>query len=813
MRAYIKHTLCLAIALIIFLSSMATTPGSISGTIKEAQSGKLVAFANIYLSDSLGKPLSQTYSDIDGQFLLSSSKKALTLKVMMVGFKPFSMPYSEAISSNKLVISLEPSDLLKEVQVSAEKPRMEVIGDKLVMNVEKLAVAEGGNATDLLKIAPSITVDIDGNVAYRGDKNVKILIDGRPASRKGGKVSDVLQNLSSADIEKIEIISNPSAKYAASGSSGIINIVLKKDKRPGFTGSIGGDINQVGMPSGMASLHFSNKWLSVEAGYSVCYRKSFEGQDVSTKSFSADTTVFQEIVQRGFNKSHSNNPHIGISANLSEHDQIELNGWLSNFGMSNEKRRVTLFNDPSVAPNLFSNNSSSFLFEGTWYGSELGYTHEFKNEGEQLMISGSFSRGNSHTLSYAREVYSTLDGTNPGPSNYNRKVNNKGFDDSYNAMVSYTHPFKNKSELEVGYDFLYASSKNLNSKFLYDSVASDYAIPNGSSNAYNFHQAIHSAYMSYRGEAKKFGYEFGLRMEATDQKGFLLSNNSTYAQRYISFFPTIHLNKKMKEGEMFRFSYSRRIHRPEWWELLPVSDNANARYQWKGNPELRPEITNAFELAYNKTYKKGFINAAIYYRLTEQVFSWMQQIDSRGVVTESEQNLATSHALGAEFSMTYNLSKWASATGSVNGRYESLQDPHIGRYAHYQYWAAGGNLMLNFTPYKWWTIQALYDLQPGSPNLQGFTHYEQLFDVASRWKVLKDRLIITAKVGDLFNTARDYMLLKGPGYSSTTYSKGQSRFFTLGITYRFGFNRKAENNNDDNILQPGGHSGGGGGRR
>jgi outer membrane receptor protein involved in Fe transport len=813
MEAYIKKLLLLLLGIILLIPATAAEPAGISGKIKESGSNKAIAFANVYLADSSGKALSQTYSNEDGTFTLTNSKKAVTLKVVMVGFKPFSMNYSQVLSTPALNISLEAMDMLKEVKVTAEKPRMEVVGDKLVMNVEKLAVTEGGNATDVLKIAPSITVDIDGNVSYRGDKNVKILIDGRPASRKGGKVSDVLQNLSAADIEKIEIISNPSAKYAASGSSGIINIVLKKDKRPGFTGTVGGDINQVGMPSGMASLHFSNKWLTVEAGYSVRYRKSFEGQDVATKSFSPDTSVYQEIVQRGFNKSHSNNPHIGLSANLSEHDQIELNGWLSNFGMSNEKHRVTLFNDPTVAPNLFSNNSSSFLFEGTWYGSELGYTHEFKTEGEQLMITGAFSRGNSHTLSYAKEVYSTLDHTNPGPANYNRKVNNKGFDDSYNANITYTHPFKNKTEIEVGYDFMYASSKNTNAKFFYDTSASDYTKPNGAANAYNYHQGIHSVFASYRGEAKGFGYEFGLRMEATDQKGYLLSNNTSYAQRYFSFFPTIHLNKKMKEGEMFRFSYSRRIHRPEWWELLPVSDDANARYQWKGNPELRPEITNAFELAYNKTYKKGFINTAIYYRLTEQVFSWMQQIDSRGVVTESEQNLATSHAIGAEYSMTYNFNKWASATGSVNARYESLQDPHIGRYAHYQYWAAGGNLMLNFTPYKWWTIQALYDLEPGSPNLQGFTHYEQMFDMASRWKVLKDRLIITAKVSDLFNTGRDYMLLKGPGYSSTTYSKGQTRFFTLGITYRFGFNRKAENNNDDNILQPGEHGGGGGGRR
>jgi outer membrane receptor protein involved in Fe transport len=737
---------------------------------------------------------------------------------------------------------------LAEVTVSASKPLIQLGVDKKIYNVERDISAQGGSGLDVMKNIPSVAVDIDGNVTLRNSTPV-IFVDGLPTTL-------TLDQIPADAIESVEIITNPGAKYDASGgTSGILNIILKKNRKAGYNGNIRTGIDQRGKFNLGGDLNVKQGKVNVFGSINFNERKSITSPDITTRS-SFFTNPNTNLSQYDYNvsKGYFEFGRFGLDYFLDNRNTISASGTIVHGKFSpfiNSDIYVDTLNagNTSSYTNRVSNTSAIFNNKNGM----LSFKHTFPRSGEELTANANYSYGsNSNSNFITSNIYDQKGGTIIAPA-YNQQQIGSGTNQSITAQTDFTNPLSEKSKIEAG---ARVSGRNVNSLSNLSFVEANGAvIPLPlSSSVYSYQDRVYAAYGTYSNAIKDFGFVLGLRAESSKYDGtsnFSVNDNGsgtkdtigTFSNKYpISLFPSVFLSQKIGSNNDITLNYTRRIDRPNFFQLFPFTDYSDSTNISRGNPNLKPQFTNSFELAYQLTLpKNNTLIASVYYKHTTNLITRTSVSDINpnngdSILVNTFINAQSAFVGGFEMIGRNSIAKWWDVTTSLNiftskinvidtGSVNKAIDSIGKTYA----WFAKINNTFKIT--KKLTLQITGDytsktvLPPGgssgtssntggrgfgstvSGSAQGYTKPSGGVDASIKYEFLKNKAAsFTLSCGDIFRTRVSDVYTMSPGqFNQEVYRKRDPQFFRLQFNYRFGkfdaslFKRKNIKGDIDNM--------------
>lgn len=677
------------------------------------------------------------------------------------------------------------TELLKEFEIVKEKSIIETKIDKKVYNVSKDIGNEGKTGLEMLENMPSIDVDEEDNISLRGDNSVRILLNGRPTAMN---LSDLLKQLPASAIEKVEVITNPSAKYNPEGMSGIINIVLKKEDAAGFNGSINTayTFSILNSTRGGLSLNFRKNKINVYTNLGVYKGGHFySGKTQRYYSF-ADTSYAQTMIDDGgfnsFNLWYSGG--IDYFINAKNTIFLEGSGWMGNgdnYDDNNydfyDNTEVLAYSSKRYANGVSDNNGNSI---------STGWQKTFNKDDHTLDLTLNYSTDKSNKDREITETF-TANGSTilPPDSLQNTYENETGYD--FDSRIDYVLPFNDSTKVELGLrmslnesstDFQSTSYKTNLNTFLNDSNIS---------NIFEYKQQVDAFYITFSKQYQKLGVKLASRIENTTVKGVLINTNETFTNNYFSIFPTIHFSYKIKEANELLLSYSRRINRPRSWHVNPFASYSDPYNLRQGNPAILPEFIDVIELSYLKYWKKFNINPAIYYRKVNDKIQRVTYLNSENVLVSTRDNIAEADIIGGEFNIGYNPYKWWRMRSSFDYFTEKVSNPNtIGNVNTVtERWSF--HFSSTQTIKKQWMAQLTLKYRGKSASYQGTRYPRYGVNVSISKSMLNKKARLTVGVRDLFNTNRFKYESNDLGNSSfTTDRRWQSQSLTVSFNYAFG---------------------------
>jgi outer membrane receptor protein involved in Fe transport len=796
--------------------------GKIRGKIIEEQTNETVPFATAMVLDRKTKAMVRSVqSDIDGNFIITNLPKGVfTFKVSFLGLQTMVRDSvsitDQIIDINFGSIKMKPSkgNTLNEVTISAPKPTMQLGIDKKIFSVDQSLVSEGGSAADLLQNVPSVQTDMDGNVSLRGSSGVRVLIDGKPSLIAGGNIAQILQSIPASSIESVELVTNPSAKYDAEGQSGIINIVLKRNKKLGFNGSVALTAGSRENYNANTSLSFQNKRINLYGNYSYRYGNRIGGgyNNISYLNPIAGSLAIanQTNESKDLNKGH--NLKAGLDYFLTEKSVVSFTSGL-NLRNGDEKEFLNI-NQLYANGNPFSlsNRTNIEQQEGTNYDLNLDFSQKFNRPKEELTTNIGFSEGRNDNY----QVYNTNNyNTNGVASNIIdiQRTTRDGLNRNYNIQLDYTRPFGEFGKIEAGYRSQIRISENSTFADQLNAINNGYDFNYALSNNFNSKDQVHAAYFNYQNQVKNFGYQIGLRAEDaklnTTMGAYDINSKIGFTPGKVAYsriYPSVFLTQKFKGDQQVQLSYSRRVNRPRGWDTNPFLDVSNPLNYQQGNPNLQPEDVHAFELSYSKFWKSFSLISSAYVRQTNDVIQRIRtEPDANGVTITTPQNLTKSINSGLELIGKFDVSKKWNFTANVN-LYQSkiVGVPAFGIVENSGF-SYNANLTNNFTLPYGVTLQLKGDYRAKEVMAQGTRNAMFVMDGGAKYDFPNKKSSLSLNVRDVFGTRKWAMTTVGRT-SIVDFSRYmQGTMANLTFSYRFGkndFSFKKTKKNDEQNSRP-----------
>lgn len=781
--------------------------GFIIGTVIDNGNDLPLEFATLSLYDAKKDEIvGGGITDIDGKFKIDAKPGLYYIKIEFISYSVLKIesilvkPGGEAIDLGRLKLEID-GETLDEVVISEERSQVQLSLDKKVFNVGKDLTNKGGTAEDILNNVPSVEVDLEGGVTLRGSGGVRILIDGKPSMMVGEGNTNGLRNLPSSMIEKVEVITNPSARYEAEGMSGIINIVLKKDKKKGFNGSF--DFSG-GLPvtAGAAfNLNYRTKKLNLFTSLGVRQRTSPGGGFSNQESRFIDGTSDIYNSTRSFNRG-------GVSSNISlgmdyffDEKNIITSAFSFRRSLENNNNLTQYEDFEGSLANLVSTTDRFDDEKENEFDTEYALTYEkkLKGKGHNLLADLRFQDNTEIESSDYREVYMDGLGNPLGTDDFLQRSGNNEGERRLNMKVDYTKPLANKGKLESG---LQSSYRLIRNDYLVENFDMlDWVRQAGLSNEFNYDEFINAAYGIYGKEYSRWSYQLGVRAEHSRVVTELQQSDEPANDRsYLNLFPSAHVSFNVNEKNAFQVSYSRRIRRPRFWDLNPFFTFSDPRNLFSGNPNLNPEFSDSYEVGYIKYFEKGSLTSSIYYRHTTDVIQRVREVDANGITNLMPQNLSSQDNFGFEFTGAYRFTKWWNLNGNLN-LFRSITDGgNLGEdFAAdtYSYFSRLNN-KLTFSK----TLEAQVSVRYSGPRVgvQGRSKASGGIDVGIGKEFPKKKISLTLNVRDIFNTNRrqstsEFDLFDDAGsFYGTYYSESQfrwrSRSAVLSLNYRINQEKK-----------------------
>jgi len=718
----------------------------------------------------------------------------------------------------------EDAKTLEQVTVTASKPLIQMGVDRKIYNVEKDISAQGGTAVDVMKNVPSVQVDIDGNVTLR-NSSPTIFVDGRPTTL-------TLDQIPADAIQSVEIITNPGAKYDASGgTSGILNIVLKKNRKAGYNGNVRAGIDQRGKLNLGGDINVKQGKVNVFANAHFGQRKSISTG--ITDRFTFDKQPYDSLHQSDYNV---NNGYFvfgrfGMDYFLDNRNTLSISGNIVH-GHFEPTTTSDLFVDtllPSGTAYSYTQRLSSSTGNFKNHGGMLSYKHNFPKAGEELTADINYSKGTNDNLNYVNSnIYNVKDG--PLSSTYNQRQTGDGDNEYFTAQTDFAKPFNEKSKLETGARIAIRNNTSLNNIDILGGDEKYHNQPLLSSN-YKFRDRVFAGYVTYSNAIKDFTYQLGLRGESSDYNGsqnYTVKNQSgltdtigNYSNNYpINFFPSVFLTQKLGGDQDLSFNYTRRIDRPNFFQLFPFTDYSDSLNLSRGNPALKPQFTNSFEMAYSKTYAgNSSFMASVYYKsttdlLTRYQFKGLNPLNDSTVIISTFVNAKSSFVGGLELIGRNSITKWWDITSSINIFTSKINTIDTGAFAVPtvgQTYSWFGKLNNTFKLPKNFTLQLTGDftsktvLPPGgsassggggggrgfgptvSGSAQGYSRPTGGVDAALKFEFMKNKAAsLTLSVNDIFRTRVYDVYTASPFFTQEANRRRDPQFFRLQFNWRFG---------------------------
>ncbi len=586
---------------------------------------------------------------------------------------------------------------LKTVTVTASKPTLKMDIDKKVYNVEKDIVNAGGTALDVMKNVPSVNVDIDGNVTLR-NSTPQIYIEGRPTTL-------TLDQIPADAIESVEVITNPSAKYDASGGgSGILNIILKKNRKAGYNGNVRAGVDKYGAVNGGGDFNVRQGKFNVGASAFVNENKGRTTGATDRTNFGDTATSIHQT-----NNDRNNGAFIfgrlGIDYFMTNRTSFSLAGIRVHGEFKPTQLLSTttdsLFNTGTQSSYSERNTNTNREFNAS--GLQFGFKHLFPKEGETLTVDlNYFSGKNTNNSLYNTNYFSDGAGSDI-IGNSQQKTIGVGDNQFLTVQTDYVKPISTKTKLEAGLRLQQQKLTNITDNYFLDSTGTNFELSDAASINYKNTNNIYAGYVSVTSAIKNFGYQLGLRAERSDYSGDLISTKQYFSNSYpISLFPSVFLSQKLNGNQELQLSYTRRINRPNFFQLIPYTDYSDSLNITRGNPNLVPEFTNSFEFSYLKTLPhNNTILASVYYKqttnlITRYLDTSVNELTGKQDIINTYVNANSSYTIGAELTTVMNLAKWWDMTANINVYNSKINTDNVSGSSQAALWSWFGKLNNNF---------------------------------------------------------------------------------------------------------------------
>lgn len=760
---------------------------TVKGTAK-TQQNEAVSFATISLHNAIDSTLFKAdIADENGGFKISGVVKGkYFIKISAVGFRAFASPIFEVVDTdiefNPFVLTAD-TQQLKEVKVVASKPLIEVKEDRVIFNVESSISSTGTNALELMRKSPGVQVDKDENILVKGKTGVRIYIDGRPSPMSGRDLASTLKSMNSADIEAIEIITNPSAKYDAAGDLGIINIRLKKNRKLGTNGniSLGGLFGISPKYNSSLSLNHRDKKVNLFGTYSynqgAWHNRTLDDQILNN--------IMYNKTWRGLWRDTSSNLKAGADYFINTKNTIgfNLNARMSNHNGGGESetligRRYAIVPDSAI---LYSQTSNPEKNKNLNFNLNYRYAD---TTGHELNFDVDYGVFNSRGISYQPNRYTFVNSDRPSfERNYVTKTPIDIIIKS--AKIDYEQPFK-KGKLAYGVKLSDVTSDNTFDFFT--KIQNEEIRDVDRSNQFRYTERVYAAYFNYnKSLGKKWNIQAGLRAENTQSLGKLTSFKQNDLDKvdttYLNLFPSGAISYKATDNHSFNLNYSRRINRPSYQNLNPFEYRIDELVYSKGNPFLRPEYANNFKITH--IYKGKLTSSFGYWRTKYPVVGLRIPYDESRTYFISE-NLDYSEGYNLDLSLNTQLTKWWELNINVNG-FHNLWRAKLdnGLIINNRTTALNGNGQSTFKLKNNWTFE-LSGWYNSPYRRIDYNSAMGMLDAGVQKKFLKDNATLKVVFSDVLNTARGGHHSEYAGIATNLRFKFEGRLLRVTFNYRFG---------------------------
>lgn len=752
---------------------------SISGRVVDASSKDPIAFASVIIKDiATDSVVKGVKADVDGAFALTTAREKFNLEFRSIGYNNF---YKKAITMTSETLDLGDismeliSQSLQEVQVTHEKSYTEFRLDKRVFNVGKDLSSTGAGALEVLNHVPSVTVTLEGVVSLRGSSGVQILIDGKP-SVMSDDPSKALGSITADMIERIEVITNPSAKYEAEGTSGIINVVLKKEQKRGVNGSVsvnGGwpHNHSLGFSLNARSEKF-NLFTQLGAGYRSLprYNESINRNLVDSTEISSDGVYYR-------NETFVN-MLLGTDYYINKYNTITLSG---NIAYEWEQQpSLTNFYESDLDGNVINSweREESTEAGNPKYQYDLQYEKVFKDTSAHTLLITTQGRFFSKDQSSRFENRAVT-----GSDTYVPQLTRANFKSTnFLGKIDYFKPIAKNYTFEAG------------SQYNTNGVGNDYGVENeingvpvidsALTNDFSYQQNVLGVYTSGSYEGDKWGIKAGIRVENTDLTTKLVTTGENNHQNFTNLFPSAHTSYKFSKKISMQLGYSRRVSRPRLWDLNPFFNISNNYSIRRGNPDLLPEFTDSYELISIYDWDKFNMNFGVYYRYTTATIERVSTFENN-VNTVLPMNIGTNDMVGIEWNAKYDPVKWLSFNADFNFNYFNRKGDFNGQNFDFTGNKYLGKLLTKIKAGKKVDLELTGNYESGYKTVQGESLEQMYLDAGARLKLWKGRGSVNLSVRDVFRSRIERDIVDQPEFYLYREST-RGRVITLGFSYAFG---------------------------
>ena len=784
-----KKLFLLALLIIRSFLSSAIDGGTLKGLIVDPANVPQ-PFAPVLLKSSADSSLYKgEISNDKGRFIFENVKEGdYYLQIQIVGFEK-NIINSIHIALNDPLVDLGTiymkagSKQLSAVTIQADRPFIEQQVDKTVVNIENSIIQSGSSIMEVMEKLPGVIVDQNDRVSLRGKQGVIIMIDGRPTGMSGQDLANMLKSMSSSSIQKIEIITNPSAKYDASGSAGIINIIMKKNKREGFNGSVSAGFGQgrYSKYNGNLSLNYKNKKYNLFLNYSYSHRLGFNNLTIDRKFYGGDTinTIFRTENYILY-PSENHTPRVGVDFYLSPKTTLSFlgSGGVTHFNPEGKDHTNILDGEAQMIKNYdFVSHSNDNWYN---YSTNAEITHQFDTLGQEVTVDLDYARYWSKTYESFMTTYHNWDGS--FLSEDDLLTRQKSNLDLFSLKADYNKPLKKEFSFGAGLKSSYVSSNN--NILFYSMMNGGETFDSSRSSHFLYGENINAAYVNLKKNYKKFSYQLGLRSEQTIAKGEQVLNAQTFDRSYVQLFPTAYFDFKLTDKKDINLSLGRRIDRPAYEQMNPYRSLINATTYSEGNPYLLPQLTYNTELTYS--YKNEFFIALAYSLTNDNITDVLIQDSETQTTSQTVVNLHRLNYYSLNLTYSKKLKKWWTTNSSILSYY--------GVYAG----TIKGNYIDQGTPSIYLNTNNSISIAEGlSAELSFRYNYKALngitmdlttFNLSAgiQKTVLKKKGTIKVNMSDIFWTAYPSGITEVDNVREDWTAKRDTRVLNISFSYKFG---------------------------
>lgn len=775
----------------------------VTGKVIEKTSSQPLEYATIVLQNTqLPDVVTGGITNAKGEFEVEVTTGTYNIRIEFISFKTVEFKNREITSNTNLgtIALVDETTQLGEVVLRAEQSTVDIKLDKRVYNVGQDMMVKGGTVSDVLDNVPSVAVDVDGTVSLRGNESVRILIDGRPSSAIN--INDALRLIPAEAIDKVEIITNPSARYDAEGGGGIINIILKKGKNNGINGTITGVLGDPINRGITGTINYKNENVNLFTTQGYSYSDSPGNGLTETEYLNPDGTT------RNFIYEDRSSSRIGNSYNGNfgfDWFLTEKTTWTNIFTY-----RENVTDNPQLV--TFANYDANRVFqfdrtrvinqdnEGQNIDLTTNVTHKFDTEGHQLTVDANYSKNTSLDFTDIEDSVFT-----------NQRTLNDQNQERSLLQTDYVKPIGKNGRFEAGYKGEFIENLTDFNVEDFNEDTGDYENNPNISNLFEYKEKVHAFYTQYGNKLNKLSYFFGLRWEDSNIDVNQLSTNDLTNKKYNNFFPSAVFSYEINDKTNTSLSYSRRIRRPRGFFLNPFPNLTSNINIFQGNPDLDPAMTHAIDLVYLQKWGKVTLSSSAYYNMTEDAFQFIRkesgqfvenEVDGEIVLTPiiitTPVNLANEYRFGFEFNLNYTPYKW----WKLNGNFNFFRNETAGEYSYVDFLGNTivqdlDNIAVSWTtritsritlPYKIdWQLNGNYRAPQTTP--QGKSLGIASANTSLSKDILKDKGTIALNVSDIFNSRKRITETNIPGVINS-YDEMQWRERQINLSFTYRFNRQ-----------------------